>query len=324
MTVPPGRDERSARDRLLADVPIEAYIQKYGVEHPVVIDSLRKYPTLVYLLGRVTPEPVGRGAVDFDRIERDVRYVQEGSAMFGLEHRDDAMRWKGILNHEVGTARRVYYVARRMQKLTTDERSRFEEAGFDFAEFDTLDPAFLRDFMLVSHPTRRGWDERRLYELDDQAHLPGTPGESALQFFIRESAPEIFQRLIRVEDHAGHLAVEGPRGHHFPNAIDGILTWCDWTYGQRPVELGPRFVALREARKDIPGELLDILEASGRNFEATVNEVLQTNLYQEMQEAPPEPWELEVRRAYVAPSGITIAEAFPFYVGDEYPGIEAS
>ena len=320
---PVGPDGLSPRERMVAEIPVDDYIARYEVTDPYTVETLHDFPTLVYLLGRVTEEPQLRDS-QFGDSERGVRFLVEGSGMFGHKHPDDAMRWKGMSNHSIVTARGVYYTDRRIRNLSESERKQLEDMGFDFTEFDTLDSELSRDFMFDSHVSRRRWDERRLYVLPQGETDPeGSPGEQAATMFRAEKAPEIFHRLIRVEDHAQHLAQLGPRGHHFPNIIDGILTWTDWTFAQSPMTLDARFEAIRRTRPDISADVLDILESSGRDFERVVNEVLGTDLRQEIIEAAPEDWELQIRRAYVSASGLTIAEAFPMYVA-QYPGVEAS
>lgn len=94
----------SLRDQLFTDfkhqygVPVELFLEYYNVRSPEVEASLRDHPTLCYLLGNVTAESQG---VDNrpDGVMRPVYFLTEGSAMFGLEKKEDAMRWRGIFNH---------------------------------------------------------------------------------------------------------------------------------------------------------------------------------------------------------------------------------
>ncbi len=260
MADPKPKDTLPIRDQVISEIPVQRFIDHYEVANPEVIAALEKYPSLAYLLGRVTDKPQTRD-IRFDGVERDVRFLTEGSGMFNLEPTDDAIRWKGIFNHAIGTSRQVFVVARMLKNITPEQRQALESSGYDFTEFDTFDPELLRDFMFISHVSRRSWDERNWYNLDDEVHPPGSPGETTAQFLADKNAPKVFQELIRVEQHAEHLAkVENDR-HVFPNIVDNILTWSDWTYGQKPTSLTDRFEQIRETRPDlVTTGVLGILE----------------------------------------------------------------
>lgn len=238
-----------------------------------------------------------------------VYFLTEGSGMFGLKNPEDAMRWKGIFNHVMGTARQVCWLAQRFKGLTPEERSRFEQLGFDFSDFDRITPELLRDFMLISHAGRRASDEYRWHGLRDSVHQTDESGISTIGILQRESAPWVFQELMRVENHAEHLAaVKGD--DQFPNIVDNILTYCDWTFGQQPNTLFERFEGLR-ARSRTDSKVLNTLQQAGTRFENALNEIMRSTLRQEMANSGPYEWEIEIREAYCAPSGIDPRVVFP-------------
>src|SRR3989338_6736809 len=122
------------------DVP--KYIEAYSIKNPTTIEALKTHPGLCFLLGRVTDEPQTRD-VKFDGVERDVHYLTEGSGMYGLTHPDDAMRWKGIFNHIVGTARQVNYMSQTLAGITDEQKQAFADWGYDISSFDEIDPKLL-------------------------------------------------------------------------------------------------------------------------------------------------------------------------------------
>src|SRR3989344_6594127 len=93
---PVGPDGLSPRERMVAEIPVDDYIARYEVTDPYTVETLHDFPTLVYLLGRVTEEPQLRDS-QFGDSERGVRFLVEGSGMFGHKHPDDAMRGKECL-----------------------------------------------------------------------------------------------------------------------------------------------------------------------------------------------------------------------------------
>lgn len=310
--------EQSIRDQVVSQIPVDSFTERFTVTHSEVVDTLHQFPSLCYLLGRITDLPQTRD-IKFDNVERHVYYLVEGSGMFGLAHPDDAMRWKGIFNHSIGTPRHVFYLAQGLRDLSPDERTRFEDRGYSFSEFDSLEPELIRDVMMPSHNSRRGFDERNWYDLNDEVHKPGTPGELAHAYLDQCGAPAIFADLIsRVEEHADHLPRAGV--NYFPNILDAILTYGDWVYLQRPATLKESFDAKRKNRSDIDEDILTLLESCGRTFETDINEILKIDILEELKLAGPYEWETQIRRAYCAPSGIRLEDAFQTYVA-QYPQV---
>lgn len=323
-----GKQSRVLFDKIIPStenryrIPVDTFIGRFEVTNSLVKDVLHNYPTLCYLLGSVTKEPQ-RSQNNFN-VERDVFYLAEGSGMFNLKKKDDALEWKGIFNHTVGSARHTFFLFNKLSEAIKQDpeiKEKLQGAGFDFSEFDKLDAETLRDFMLMDHLTRRQYDEKRWYKLEDEWH-PETsvPGETAKALLEKYQADKTFIDLIRVENHPNHLAESATteENKHFPNIVDALLTYADWTFEQGPMSLEERFKKLKETRKDISPELLDVLESCGHVFEDTMNEVFETNVFEELKQASPYDWETEIRVAYGAPSGLSLKEAFPGYQ-DQFP-----
>lgn len=315
-SIDPGRegvypfDAEVNHDGAIFSIPVEDYIARYEVTHPLVTETLHEYPVLCYLLGRVTDEPQG---VDTrpDGVERPTYYLMEGSGMFALRHPQDAMRWRGIFNHVMGTARQVYWLAERLTRTTAEERELFGRFGFDASTFSDIDPVLLRNFMFISHAFRRPVDERTWDGLRDAVHPSGDSGVNTLAFLRAQGADPRFLALMRVEMHADHLTAAGG-GSVFPDLVDNILTYCDWTFGQRPSTLAERFAGLRKSGRAAP-EVLDILERGGNAFEGVLRYAIDPHIFEHMTGAGPYEWERKIRQAYCAPSGIALADAFPDY-----------
>src|SRR3989344_1608826 len=304
-------------------IPVNLFIDRFGVNNPGVMEVLKLHPPLVYMLGRVSGESSGTtDRLQPDKVSRPIYSLLEGSVMFGLENPDDARRWPGIFGHGLGTARQAWFVFNLFKQLNPQQRAAFEQAGFSFEECDDLEPGVVRDFMMIDHLSRRIWDERR----SDGVNITGlsgeSPGEMARNLLFKYKAPVEFLNLIRIEDHVHQLAeraIDGEEGSkYFPFIVDAILTYVDWTFERSPIELKSRFARLREYRKDIAGEILKTLESCGTTFESTVNSILGIDLFAELKNIPPYAWEYRIRQAYCAPSGVKMQEVFPEYFA-QYP-----
>lgn len=295
-------------------IDVAAFVARYDIEHPQVREVLEKYPPLCYLLGRVQPafEDSGARVIDPrpDDFLRPVSYLVEGSGMFGLTDRYDALRWRGIFNHILGTSRQVYYLADRLSKLTSEQIQRFADLGFDISTFREINPVLLRDFMLVSHAGRRQMDEYNWHDLRDSIHFSGDSGYNTVMLLKSEKADSRFLELMRVEIHAEYLVKGTGKESRLPNLTDNALTYPDWTFGQKPNTLRERFAAL-EGRA--PPEVLAVLELGAITFENALQEIVSPNIFDEMTHAGLFAWETEIRQAYCAPSGISLTEAFPGY-----------
>ncbi|MEK7129543.1 MAG: hypothetical protein AAB803_00850 [Patescibacteria group bacterium] len=304
-------DFSAAHDVITRTIPVDTFVARYRVEHPQVIEALRVYPPLCYLLGRVTDEPQIRDSHP-DGVERHVYYLSEGSGMFGLTHPEDAMRWRGIFNHIMGTARQVYWLADRLTRATTAERETFGQRGFDVSTFVAINPLILRDFMFISHAGRRQMDEYNWHGLRDAVHPSGDSGKNTIELLRAERADPTFLDLMRVEMHADHLAVTADSGL-FPDMVDNVLTYPDWTFGQKPQSLSERFSGLRKSgRAEV--NVLDILERCGTAFERALKEIVSPTIFEDMAHAGPHEWETRIRQTYCAASGLTVAEVFPGYL----------
>lgn len=290
-------------------IDVDGFIAKYRVDNELTREVLHEFPTLCYLLGNTTDAPQ---AIDSrpDGVEKRIFFLTEGSGMFGLAQPEDAMRWRGIFNHVMGTARQVYYLAERLMELDENGRALFGRVGFDTKTFDEIDPDLMRKFFFVSHVGRRSADEKAWHGLEDAAHREDDIGEASLKLLVSQHAEQGIIDLMRVEAHSDLLNIGTTLGF-FPNIVDNILTYTDWTYGQRPQTLQSRFEGLRKSQRQ-PKEVLDILEGAGNHFEQAMVEALGVDTPIRMANARYD-WEEKIRRAYCAPSGISIVGAFPDY-----------
>lgn len=100
---------------------------------------------------------------------------------------------------------------------------------------------------------------------------------------------------------------------YFDNILDAMLTYSDWTFGQKTISVDERFPEMTTVRKDLDPKMLEAFRVAGKYFEQVFNEVLQTDILQEFKNLKPEPWETQIRKAYCSPSGLTLKEAFHDY-----------
>jgi len=290
-------------------IDVDAFIARYKVDNELTREALHEFPTLCYLLGNTTDTPQAMDSKP-DGVARRIFFLTEGSGMFGLAQPEDAMRWRGIFNHVMGTTRQVYYLSQRLMELDEGGRAAFGNHGFDTETFGEMDPELMRRFFFVSHAGRRRADERAWHGLDDEVHRDDDIGEASLKFLISQGAEQGIIDLMRVEAHSDLLNT-GIRLGFFPNVVDNILTYADWTYGQKPQTLQSRFEGLRKSQRQ-PKEVLDVLERAGNHFERAMVEALGVDTPTRMANAHFD-WEERIRRAYCAPSGISIVHAFPDY-----------
>lgn len=117
---------------------------------------------------------------------------------------------------------------------------------------------------------------------------------------------------MRVEGHKNHLIITGEHGL-LPNVVDNVLTYCDWTFGQRPNTLTDRFTGLRATRRESE-KVLNILEGCGMAFENALQQIVDPDIFAKMTHAGPYDWERQIREAYCAPGGIALEKAFPAYI----------
>lgn len=299
-------------DQIQPVIMVDRFIYVYGVTNLEVQEILEKYPTLCYSLGCVSEESQTSDPRP-DGIERPVYFLVEGSGMFNLRNPDDAMRWRGIFNHIVGSSRHVAWLTEKLKGLSDEQRKIFEEKGFDFSEFDLIAPEKLVDFMLVSHAGRRQMDEYKWHpELQgDKAHPSDDSYQNTVDLLSQNYAPQIFRDFMRIEEH-DHLMTSGKNGL-LPNITDNVLTYSDWTFGQEANSLEERFKGLRKSRR-ADEATLTVLENCSTSFETALKEVLGENIWEEMANAGPYEWEQKIRKAYCAPSGISLENTFPSYI----------
>lgn len=296
-------------------IPVDTFIDYFNATVPEVNESLKKYPTLCYLLGQVTDRPQQVKKRSNGEIVNKYLLI-EGSGMFGLKNPDDVLEWKGIFNHGVGSSRQTWFVSNLLKNISTKQKQKFIKKSYDFSQFDQLDSETLRDFMLFDHLSRRSWDEGRWYSTSHPK--AESPGQLAVNLLINYfKASQIFIDLMRVELHAEKLIQaakqEGERTF-FPNIVDAVLTTVDWMYEQKPIDLDARFNKLEETRKDIDINNLKMFRRAGKTFIKDVNEILEIDIFELMKKAGPYDWETEIRKAYCAPSGLSLQEVFPGYL----------
>ncbi len=309
-------DKQVLQDKLFIDkrytygVPVDLFMDYYSVNNPEVQTTLKQYPSLCYLLGRITEEPQPLFNQKENKME-SVHILVEGSGIFALTDKEDILRWKGIFNHMLGSARHAYFLADKLSGLTPVQKQKFIDEGYDFDTFG-LDPVLLRDFMAtVSHCGRRRSDEKIRYNLDDNVHKITDPSRAALDYLESMNAHESLTDLMRTEIDIKHLTFKG--NEIIPIIGDAIYCYADWTFDQTPMSLGERFHNLG-TRKRAPAETLDILKKCGLNFKSTLKKVVGENIWQEMTSAGPYNWETQIRKAYCSPSGLSLQEVFPLYV----------
>jgi hypothetical protein len=302
-----GKEGEQAVPDHKVGINVTGFIERYKVSDLKTQETLRAFPTLCYLLGSVTNKPQGSDS-NPDGIKRPVFYLTEGSGMFGLKNPEDAMRWKGIFNHVVGSARHTYYLSQRLADLSDEQKQVFITSGFNADFFRPIDPILLRNFMFISHAARRSVDERKWHGLNDDAHPEGESEELTRRLLIKEAADKKLLDLMEVENHA--YLIEDNNRVFSGNIVMNILSYSDWTFGTSPCTLEERFRSLRESKRQ-PEEILDTLENHANAFEDVLKRVLGQDIFERMTNAEPYKWEKQIREAYCSPSGLRIEEAFP-------------
>lgn len=247
--------EPSKKEQHLYGIDVKQFVERFDA-HPDIWETLRKYPTLCYLLGNV------QSAIDAstreqirdsrpDKVERPIWFLEEGSGMFGLRNPDDAMRWKGIFNHVMGSARNVETVATILKNLTDEQKQEFVKRGYDEDSLENIKPQLLRDFMFAAHARRRTVDEHVWHGCSDTAHPTGEHGDVRDSGELTESllrkygAQDEFLELIKVEQHA-ELLINHEQDEKYTDLRFAILTYCDWIFSQKPVTLDERFDGLQK------------------------------------------------------------------------------
>lgn len=286
--------------------------EKYKVVEKKTIEAIEEIPSLSFLLGQVTTQPL----FSDDRPDNKVRPIwllKEGSGLFGLKNPADAERWKGIFNHVIGTARQTLILSSFLVNLSPSEIESFAERGYDTPSLSRLNPLLLRDFMLVSHAGRREADEMKWHaNLVDPRISQQRSSDSAIATVNQlrsASAPKMYLELMRVEAH-DYLTGQIEKSGMLRDFEDISLTIPDWMFGQKPNSLQERFLGLRASHR-LDEAILDKLEMGASRFEVDFQEITGTNLLGLMTTAEPFAWEGKIREAYCATSGIDQEETFP-------------
>lgn len=294
-------------DRAANHISVINYIENFHVEDSQTIEVLNTFPTLCYLLGKVSSDtqPVIHRPT---RESLAVRLLKEGSGMFGLTDKQDAMAWRGIFNHIVGSVRHTEFLIDMLCNATPEQRSQLEAKGYDFTSFDQYGKENIFDFMLVSHAGRRAADEHNWYGIQDNAHLTGDSYQNTRSLLTTANAPSEFLELLEIENHAELMSKEGKTGR-FLNIAVALLTYADWTFGQNAIPLSERFSSLRKTQR-ASEEHLNVFENCSTAFEKDMNLVFGKDLFAEMNKQKSKPWEAQVQNAYGSSSGLPPQEVF--------------
>jgi len=295
------------RAEMLRVIPVDEFITKYEVTNPDVVEILHDYPVLVNLLGKVSSQPCG---VEMGQAGKKRPYwvVEEGSGMFGLSEPEDALKWKGIFNHILGSARHVYYLATKLAHASPSQKEALRVLGYDVSDLSSLDPDLLRDHKLIDHAGRRQSDEFHWYGLRGSAHPSSNSEQNTVSLLQKNGMNSYFVDLMREEDHT-YLTDVGKNGR-IPSIVYNILTYGDWTYGQCPMELSERFKDLRKSKR-ITTVSPDKLERIGTNFESDLKEVFGGQIIDDMKHAKPYDWEIQIRNAYASSASLKAEDVFP-------------
>lgn len=102
----------------------------------------------------------------------------------GCQIPEDAVRWKGIFNYIVGSARHVHFLADKIAHATPMQKQKLLALGYTPASLASLDPDLLRDHKLIDHAGRRQMDELGWHNVSDDVH-PSTYSEKKYAGVIR-------------------------------------------------------------------------------------------------------------------------------------------
>lgn len=280
----------------------------YIVENSITSEAINRHPALSNMLGTVSESPQRR-KTGRDGIERDVYYVTEGSAMYGLSIPDDAVEWSGIFNHVAGNARNLDYLSRIIAGLTNEQKEQFVGLGYSLDSIDSISPDLLVEFTLgYSHSGRRRADETKRYSLTDAVHTSPDPETSTLDYLRNNKAPAEILELMKAENHQFILG-ESKEGSNGINIVYRILEYCDWRYNQKPITLKERFDGLRASQR-LSDDDLNRLEQIGIEFENDLIGILGQEVIDAMNNHV---WEDEalIREGYCASAGLEMSTVFP-------------
>ncbi len=295
--------QKSKRELIMQKIPVDKFIEKYHVDNPDVIETLKEFPVLTYLLGSITDTAQGTSTQP-DGTARPYWLVKEGSGMFGLSNPEDAMRWKGIFNHITGAARNVYFLADKIAHATPIQKQKLLALGYTPTSLASLDPDLLRDHKLIDHAGRRQMDELVWHNVSDDAHPSTYSEKNTLALLEQNGADPYFLHHMKEEDHA-YLFSRGKTGR-LKDIQFAVLTYGDWTYEQKPMNLKERFAGLR-LRNRADSKTLDVLETLGQTFESDLQHVFGDSIIHEMMELKPFAWEEKMKKAYASSAGLPVS-----------------
>lgn len=294
-----GVPPQTNHERINRSIDVDTFIDKYKVTNPDVVEALHEFPVLSYLLGTVTETPQGTDNRP-DGVTRPYWVATEGSAMFGLTNPEDANRWKGIFTHITGAARHVYFLADTIAHATPAQKQKLIDLGYTPASLTSLDPDLLRDHKLIDHSGRRQMDETVWHGVQDRAHPSIYSERNTLALLEKNGADPYFLHHMKEEDHA-YLLSRGKSGR-LKDIQFSVLTYGDWTFGQKSMNLADRFAELR-LKNRADSDTLDGLKSLGQTFESDLKHVFGENIVQEMMELKPYTWEEKIKKAYTASAG---------------------
>lgn len=260
------RPEVSTKRELInRAIPVDRYIKTYDVKHPFVQETLKEFPVLNYLLD---------------------------AGMFGLKNSEEATKWNGIFNHIMGASRHVYYLADRIAHATPEQKKKLITLGYSPSSLQSLDTELLRDHKFIDHSGRRRADEER---------QPGKSEQYTMEHLKTNGADRFFLNHMKEEDHV-YLLEKGKSGR-LKDIQYAVLTYGDWTFSQKPVNITERFEGLRKSGRLEP-QKLDELEKLGLQFESDLKSVFGDTIIDTMMNLLPYSWEAQIRKAYNTSAGL--------------------
>jgi hypothetical protein len=314
----PGR-QRDLSMAVRRAIPVESLMFDYGVSVPETQEAIRTFPTLSYLLGRVSSEKRAMIRVDKPELTGEtVNILEDGSGMYGLKDRDDALRWKGIMNHVLGTVRGSVGLFDTLKTLSDNDRASMKKLGYDFSSFDRAERNLIVDSGLVVHAGRRGMDEYQWYGMSDHAHPTGDSYINTVALFAaRRAHPALFD-MLHIEDHT--YLDSGDSNEVFADVLTNILTYCDWRWAQSPLTLDERFEGLRKSGR-APEVRLEHLYSHASVFDRVLSNILGKDFFSRVIRTDGAFVQSEwlIRKGYAASAGLTLQEVFPEFKADVSP-----
>jgi|GEM_PF-4771655 len=302
-----SRKVRSRRAEIFHHIPVDELLSTYEATRrhgmpPTVARTIRRYPTLVYLLGTVSQPldvPFRNSSTNH---HETVSIVNDGAGLFGLRDPEDARRWKDIFHHSVGSVENAVFLSDNLKRLTKQKRKDLKAMGIDFSLFDTMSIKFLRDGWLLFHAGQRKADETIRYDLSDANHKTSDPYESTLTVFHTHHVDPIFFDLIKFQKQ-GELVELAKSGDPVPAEV-AVMVLGDFLYGQTQMTIPDHLKKVRQIGGE-SSDVLSTLEIFGERLEYSFRTVLGNDIFDRMRNAPEPTWAVRMRRAYAASAGMT-------------------